>query len=101
MHERRIVAAVRRMKAERKTNVEIAMSVGLTEAAVKGLCNKRRIKLPDEEIDSLPMPIGGKLYPIYSAQASRRGMKLSRFMRLLLAKVVEGNLFDAIIDDDK
>jgi hypothetical protein len=87
------------MKREGATNAEIAMTMGLTERAIKGICNKRGIIRP--LVGSLPMPIGGHLYQFYYDEAARRQMKLPRFMRKLLLRIAEDKLITAILDDGK
>lgn len=92
-----IVDVVRRKKGEGLRDAEIAMSVGMSEDALKGLCHKHAIRRPG----ACSFSMSQKLKDACKTEARRRDMQFEPFMRLLMSKIVQGQLFSAIIDDGK
>lgn len=96
--EQHIVDAVRRKKDAGVKNAEIAMSVGLTEDQVRGLCHTRGIKKTMS--GRIDVSIGTRLMDVYQHEAAIRGMRFDRFMRKVLVTIAKDKLFTAILDDD-
>lgn len=98
-HDPHIVESIKRMKQTGVGNAEIAMSVGLTEGAVKALCSKRGIRRRDSHIFSYS--VKASIMEAVRAEAHRRDVSIPILMRNLISVVVRDNLFAAIIDDGK
>lgn len=96
-HDPHIIDVVRRMKQTGERDVDIAMSVGLTEDSLKWLCHKHRIRRPRSDAVS----IGRRVTDRCRAEAVKRGMKYEPFMRKLLLTIEKDDLFSAILDDGK
>jgi hypothetical protein len=98
-HSLETIEAVRQMKGNGMRTTEIAMTVGLTEQQVRGMCHHRGIRRAKS--GWLGVSVSISAMEALHAEADRRDQSFGEFMRLLLRRIVDDRLFNAIIDDDK
>jgi hypothetical protein len=66
---------------------------------VKNVCHRRNIRLRDD--NRFVFKVSDELHEACGAEAQRRRMTTSALMGIMVSKIVEDKLFDAILDDGK
>jgi hypothetical protein len=97
-HAPHVIELVRSLKSKRQTNAEIADYLGISERAVRKICVRHQIKLPFPP-ETLTLRLSAKVHLALAEHAAQRRTKTPRFVRTILSRIVEDNLFLAVLDD--